>query len=160
MVDSEDSMFRKKKDKANHGNTNNNNTITTTTETCLVATSVTESDSNYSKSVVTVLAESHTTSLTCSSSSSDDNEQSSVEFDSFFAKVRHRFFEMKLLEDNGIPSEPFLDCCAESFSILDTFGSTAFLPVKIDVYGNINVTRSNTKLSLSRFTLSFYLQYN
>lgn len=121
-------MFRKKQPKEKVAQ------ATTTTETCIVATSVT--DNEYTS--VTVVAESHTyNSSPTILPPALLNEK--VEFDSFFAKVRHRFFEIKLLDGNRIPSEPFLDCCAESFSILDTFGSTAFLPVKIDVYGNINV---------------------
>jgi pleckstrin family protein A (phosphoinositide binding specific) protein 8 len=49
-----------------------------------------------------------------------------------------------LSEYNGkeIETSRFLDCCSDVFSILDYFGSTAFLPVKIDVYGNINKIRT------------------
>jgi pleckstrin family protein A (phosphoinositide binding specific) protein 8 len=49
-----------------------------------------------------------------------------------------------LSEYNGkdIETARFLDCCTEVFSILDYFGSTAFMPVKIDVHGNINKIRT------------------
>jgi pleckstrin family protein A (phosphoinositide binding specific) protein 8 len=53
-------------------------------------------------------------------------------------------FKDLLSEYNGkeIETARFLDCCSDVFSILDYFGSTAFLPVKIDVYGNINKIRT------------------
>lgn len=46
---------------------------------------------------------------------------------------------MKLLENNEIPTDIFLSCCKDMFSLFDNFGSKAFVPVKIDVNGNINV---------------------
>lgn len=53
--------------------------------------------------------------------------------------VYFRFIEIELTEDKGVPTEFFLNCCSEIFALFDNFGSTTFLPVKIDVYGNINV---------------------
>lgn len=50
-----------------------------------------------------------------------------------------RFIDIVLTENNGVPTDQFLKCCSDIFSILDNFGSTTFMPVKIDVYGNINV---------------------
>ncbi|CAF0867224.1 unnamed protein product [Brachionus calyciflorus] len=76
---------------------------------------------------ITIVGESHKTNL--------KNHDISK---SFFTIIKHRFSDIVLLENNGIPTEYFLNCCSDVFSLLDSFGSTAFLPVKIDVYGNIN----------------------
>lgn len=50
------------------------------------------------------------------------------------------FMDTRFTDNNEIPTEFFLSCCSDIFSLIDNFGSTAFLPVKIDVYGNINVS--------------------
>lgn len=62
--------------------------------------------------------------------------QASIEF-----SLLKRFIELELTEDKGVPTETFLNCCSDIFSLFDNFGSTTFLPVKIDVYGNINVRK-------------------
>ncbi|RNA27201.1 pleckstrin homology domain-containing family A member 8 [Brachionus plicatilis] len=66
-------------------------------------------------------------------------------------KVLIRFSDIALLDNNGIPTEFFLNCCSDVFSILDSFGSTAFLPVKIDVYGNINKIKQKYLLDTEKF---------
>ena len=48
--------------------------------------------------------------------------------------------DLQLTNDNEVPTEYFLNCCSDLLSLIDNFGSTAFLPVKIDVYGNISVS--------------------
>lgn len=49
--------------------------------------------------------------------------------------------DLKLTENNEVPTELFLDCCSDLLSLIDNFGSSAFVPVKIDVNGNIQKLR-------------------
>ncbi|MEQ2290369.1 Pleckstrin y domain-containing A member 8 [Ameca splendens] len=70
---------------------------------------------------------------TPSNSSESDTEQ----VDTFFSTMSHRFSDMRLDDDNGIPSQEFLDSCYAIVPVLDKLGSTVFAPVKMDFVGNI-----------------------
>lgn len=59
------------------------------------------------------------------------------EVDTFFSRVTHKFEDLVLTEEGGIPTSPFLDCCRDMIPFLDTLNSTAFAPVKSDIGGNI-----------------------
>ncbi|XP_047453996.1 pleckstrin homology domain-containing family A member 8 [Mugil cephalus] len=63
----------------------------------------------------------------------EDTEQ----VDTFFSTMSHRFSDMRLDDDNGIPSQEFLDSCYAIVPVLDKLGSTVFAPVKMDFVGNI-----------------------
>jgi hypothetical protein len=122
-------MFRSRQ------SSNESSTLTTTTtETCVVTAAT-----SPQFSTLTVVAESHTSTMPMMNSEKELELNKSREGLTFFTRLNNRFQDIKLTENNGIPSEHFLECCSDLFSILDNFGSTAFLPVKIDVYGNINV---------------------
>ncbi|XP_056300275.1 pleckstrin homology domain-containing family A member 8 [Pseudoliparis swirei] len=71
---------------------------------------------------------------------SEDTEQ----VETFFSTMSHRFSDMRLDEDNGIPTQAFLDSCYAIVPVLDKLGSTVFAPVKMDFVGNIK--KINQKL--------------
>jgi hypothetical protein len=60
------------------------------------------------------------------------------------------FHKMQLIQNNEIPTEYFLGCCTDIFSLIDNFGSSAFIPVKVDIYGNINVKTNINNTDLIR----------
>uniref|UniRef100_A0AAQ4Q001 Pleckstrin homology domain-containing family A member 8 n=1 Tax=Gasterosteus aculeatus aculeatus TaxID=481459 RepID=A0AAQ4Q001_GASAC len=49
----------------------------------------------------------------------------------------YRFSDIRLDDDNGIPTQEFLDSCYAIVPVLDKLGSTVFAPVKMDFVGNI-----------------------
>lgn len=55
----------------------------------------------------------------------------------FFSTMSHRFSDISLDDDNGIPTQEFLDSCYAIVPVLDKLGSTVFAPVKMDFVGNI-----------------------
>ncbi|KAM6909852.1 pleckstrin homology domain-containing family A member 8 [Xenentodon cancila] len=57
--------------------------------------------------------------------------------DTFFSTMSHRFSDIRLEDDNGIPTQEFLDSCYAIVPVLDKLGSTVFAPVKMDFVGNI-----------------------
>ncbi|XP_030636959.1 pleckstrin homology domain-containing family A member 8 [Chanos chanos] len=59
------------------------------------------------------------------------------EVETFFSKMSHRFSDINLDEDNGIPTQAFLESCYAIVPVLDKLGPTVFAPVKIDFVGNI-----------------------
>lgn len=63
----------------------------------------------------------------------EDTEQ----VDTFFSTMSHRFSDIRLDDDNGIPTQEFLDSCYAIVPVLDKLGSTVFAPVKMDFVGNI-----------------------
>ncbi|XP_022050201.1 pleckstrin homology domain-containing family A member 8 isoform X2 [Acanthochromis polyacanthus] len=67
------------------------------------------------------------------STESEDTEQ----VDTFFSTMSHRFSDIRLDDDNGIPTQEFLDSCYAIVPVLDKLGSTVFAPVKMDFVGNI-----------------------
>ncbi|XP_037532949.1 pleckstrin homology domain-containing family A member 8 [Nematolebias whitei] len=68
-----------------------------------------------------------------SAESDSDTEQ----VETFFSTMSHRFSDIRLDDDNGIPSQEFLDSCYAIVPVLDKLGSTVFSPVKMDFVGNI-----------------------
>ncbi|XP_049587230.1 pleckstrin homology domain-containing family A member 8 [Syngnathus scovelli] len=72
----------------------------------------------------------------------DSTENEEVE--TFFTTMSHRFSDIKLDEDNGIPTQEFLDSCYAIVPVLDKLGPTVFAPVKMDFVGNIK--KINQKL--------------
>ncbi|KAK5602326.1 Pleckstrin y domain-containing A member 8 [Crenichthys baileyi] len=68
---------------------------------------------------------------------SDSSESDTEQVDTFFSTMSHRFSDMRLDDDNGIPSQEFLDSCYAIVPVLDKLGSTVFAPVKMDFVGNI-----------------------
>ncbi|KAF7669462.1 hypothetical protein LDENG_00186650 [Lucifuga dentata] len=57
--------------------------------------------------------------------------------ETFFSTMSHRFSDIRLDDDNGIPTQEFLDSCYAIVPVLDKLGSTVFAPVKMDFVGNI-----------------------
>ncbi|XP_061677000.1 pleckstrin homology domain-containing family A member 8 [Syngnathoides biaculeatus] len=57
--------------------------------------------------------------------------------ETFFSTMSHRFSDLKLDDDNGIPTREFLDSCYAIVPVLDKLGPTVFAPVKMDFVGNI-----------------------
>ncbi|XP_041649433.1 pleckstrin homology domain-containing family A member 8 [Cheilinus undulatus] len=68
-----------------------------------------------------------------SSTEQEDTEQ----VETFFSTMSHRFSDIRLDDDNGIPTQEFLDSCYAIVPVLDKLGSTVFAPVKMDFVGNI-----------------------
>ncbi|KAJ8354435.1 hypothetical protein SKAU_G00220020 [Synaphobranchus kaupii] len=64
--------------------------------------------------------------------------------DTFFSTMSHRFSDIRLEDDSGIPTQPFLESCYALVPVLDKLGPTVFAPVKIDFVGNIK--KINQKL--------------
>ncbi|TMS11186.1 pleckstrin homology domain-containing family A member 8 [Larimichthys crocea] len=67
------------------------------------------------------------------STEAEDTEQ----VETFFSTMSHRFSDIRLDDDNGIPTQEFLDSCYAIVPVLDKLGSTVFAPVKMDFVGNI-----------------------
>ncbi|XP_068999077.1 pleckstrin homology domain-containing family A member 8 isoform X1 [Embiotoca jacksoni] len=67
------------------------------------------------------------------STESEDTEQ----VETFFSTMSHRFSDIRLDDDSGIPTQEFLDSCYAIVPVLDKLGSTVFAPVKMDFVGNI-----------------------
>ncbi|XP_048881797.1 pleckstrin homology domain-containing family A member 8 isoform X2 [Brienomyrus brachyistius] len=57
--------------------------------------------------------------------------------ETFFSTMSHRFSDIELEENSGIPTQPFLDSCYAIVPVLDKLGPTVFAPVKMDFVGNI-----------------------
>ncbi|XP_053570170.1 pleckstrin homology domain-containing family A member 8 [Bombina bombina] len=55
----------------------------------------------------------------------------------FFNTMDHRFNDIKFEDEEGIPTEYFLNSCYAIVPVLDKLGSTVFAPVKMDFVGNI-----------------------
>ncbi|KAF3691826.1 Pleckstrin -like proteiny domain-containing family A member 8 [Channa argus] len=51
--------------------------------------------------------------------------------------IGEKFSDIRLDDDNGIPTQEFLDSCYAIVPVLDKLGSTVFAPVKMDFVGNI-----------------------
>lgn len=78
--------------------------------------------------------EAHRAGETCTDSAEpEDTEQ----VETFFSTMSHRFSDIRLDDDNGIPTQEFLDSCYAIVPVLDKLGSTVFAPVKMDFVGNI-----------------------
>ncbi|XP_033919960.1 pleckstrin homology domain-containing family A member 8 isoform X2 [Melopsittacus undulatus] len=55
----------------------------------------------------------------------------------FFSVMSNRFSDIELREEEGIPTEEFLESCYAIVPVLDKLGPTVFAPVKMDFVGNI-----------------------
>ncbi|XP_071591692.1 pleckstrin homology domain-containing family A member 8 isoform X1 [Heliangelus exortis] len=64
----------------------------------------------------------------------DRNESHSP---TFFSVMSNRFSDIELREEQGIPTEEFLESCYAIVPVLDKLGPTVFAPVKMDFVGNI-----------------------
>ncbi|KAM8967088.1 pleckstrin homology domain-containing family A member 8, partial [Pelodytes ibericus] len=69
----------------------------------------------------------------------DENDDEGVDdmTQTFFNVLTHRFNDITLEDNDGIPTEYFLDSCYAIVPVLDKLGSTVFAPVKMDFVGNI-----------------------
>ncbi|XP_015213025.2 pleckstrin homology domain-containing family A member 8 isoform X2 [Lepisosteus oculatus] len=79
-------------------------------------------------------------------------KQEEPKVDTFFSTMNHRFSDITLEEDNGIPTEPFLESCYAIVPVLDKLGPTVFAPVKIDFVGNIKKINQKYITDPQRFT--------
>ncbi|KYO26865.1 pleckstrin homology domain-containing family A member 8 isoform X1 [Alligator mississippiensis] len=64
-------------------------------------------------------------------------EEKEEDFPTFFSVMSNRFSDIELQEDDGIPTEEFLQSCYAIVPVLDKLGPTVFAPVKMDFVGNI-----------------------
>ncbi|XP_040289499.1 pleckstrin homology domain-containing family A member 8 [Bufo bufo] len=55
----------------------------------------------------------------------------------FFSTMSHRFSDLVYEDEDGLPTEYFLDSCYAIVPVLDKLGPTVFAPVKMDFVGNI-----------------------
>lgn len=63
----------------------------------------------------------------------------------FFSTMPSSFVHIHLLDNEGVPVEPFLDACRALVPIFDKLNSTAFAPVKLDFAGNIKKIHQKQK---------------
>ncbi|XP_059423472.1 pleckstrin homology domain-containing family A member 8 isoform X2 [Carassius carassius] len=68
---------------------------------------------------------------------SENKQEQEDKVDTFFSTMSHRFSDIILEDDSGIPTQAFLDSCYAIVPVLDKLGPTVFAPVKIDFVGNI-----------------------
>ncbi|XP_003388130.1 PREDICTED: pleckstrin homology domain-containing family A member 8-like [Amphimedon queenslandica] len=68
-------------------------------------------------------------------------EVATIDYDTFFSKLPHKFVDISLDEDEGIPTDSFLQCCSDLLPFFDALSPTAFAPVKADISGNIEKIR-------------------
>ncbi|XP_072535497.1 pleckstrin homology domain-containing family A member 8 [Salminus brasiliensis] len=68
---------------------------------------------------------------------SHGNKEEEDQVETFFSSMSHRFSDIRLEDDSGIPTQAFLDSCYAIVPVLDKLGPTVFAPVKIDFVGNI-----------------------
>ncbi|XP_026140123.1 pleckstrin homology domain-containing family A member 8 isoform X2 [Carassius auratus] len=68
---------------------------------------------------------------------SENKQEEEDKVDTFFSTMSHRFSDIILEDDSGIPTQAFLDSCYAIVPVLDKLGPTVFAPVKIDFVGNI-----------------------
>ncbi|KAJ1102195.1 hypothetical protein NDU88_007248 [Pleurodeles waltl] len=66
-----------------------------------------------------------------------DHGEDGIKVKTFFSIMSHRFNDIVLLEEDGIPTQLFLDSCYAIVPVLDKLGPTVFAPVKMDFVGNI-----------------------
>ncbi|XP_016411776.1 pleckstrin homology domain-containing family A member 8-like [Sinocyclocheilus rhinocerous] len=68
---------------------------------------------------------------------SENKQEEEDKVDTFFSTMSHRFSDIILEDDSGIPTQAFLDSCYAIVPVLDKLGPTVFAPVRIDFVGNI-----------------------
>ncbi|KGL81221.1 Pleckstrin homology domain-containing family A member 8, partial [Tinamus guttatus] len=82
------------------------------------------------------LLQSETDSM-CGSTLSCEEDGNEKDFPTFFSVMSNRFSDIELREEEGIPTEEFLESCYAIVPVLDKLGPTVFAPVKMDFVGNI-----------------------
>ncbi|KAI5106120.1 pleckstrin-like domain-containing family A member 8, partial [Silurus meridionalis] len=68
---------------------------------------------------------------------SEGKQEKDHQVETFFSSMSHRFSDIRLEDDSGIPTQAFLDSCYAIVPVLDKLGPTVFAPVKMDFVGNI-----------------------
>ncbi|KAK7157420.1 hypothetical protein R3I93_008794 [Phoxinus phoxinus] len=68
---------------------------------------------------------------------SENTQEEEDKVDTFFSTMSHRFSDIILEDNSGIPTQAFLDSCYAIVPVLDKLGPTVFAPVKLDFVGNI-----------------------
>ncbi|XP_074840648.1 pleckstrin homology domain-containing family A member 8 isoform X2 [Carettochelys insculpta] len=68
---------------------------------------------------------------------SEWEEGKEEDFPTFFSIMSNRFSDIELQENEGIPTEEFLQSCYAIVPVLDKLGPTVFAPVKMDFVGNV-----------------------
>jgi pleckstrin family protein A (phosphoinositide binding specific) protein 8 len=79
------------------------------------------------------------------------NNLTECAYPTFFTIINHRFIDLKLTLNDEIPTDSFLNCCSDLLSLIDNFGSSAFIPVKIDVNGNIQKLRQKYEMDTNKY---------
>nr|XP_033786627.1 pleckstrin homology domain-containing family A member 8 isoform X2 [Geotrypetes seraphini] len=88
-----------------------------------------------------------------------DRERDCKGLETFFSIMNHRFSDIELQDDDGIPTELFLNSCYAVVPVLDKLGPTIFAPVKMDFVGNIRkinqkfITNKEELTTLQRIVL-------
>ncbi|XP_071822687.1 pleckstrin homology domain-containing family A member 8-like isoform X1 [Apostichopus japonicus] len=80
----------------------------------------------------------------------EKNEEAEVQttsprYKTFFSELQTKFSDIKLNQNDGIPTSTFLDACVCIVGIFDALNGTAFAPVKMDINGNIRKIRQKYK---------------
>ncbi|XP_060777779.1 pleckstrin homology domain-containing family A member 8 isoform X2 [Neoarius graeffei] len=68
---------------------------------------------------------------------SEGKQEKEDQVATFFSSMSHRFSDIRLEDDSGIPTRAFLDSCYAIVPVLDKLGPKVFAPVKMDFVGNI-----------------------
>ncbi|XP_043922781.1 pleckstrin homology domain-containing family A member 8 isoform X2 [Protopterus annectens] len=82
----------------------------------------------------------------------EEEEEEEEELETFFSLMSHRFCDIRLEEDNFIPTEYFLESCYAIVPVLDKLGPTVFAPVKMDFVGNIKKINQKYITDKEKFT--------
>lgn len=83
------------------------------------------------------LLQTETNSLSGLTLCEEDEDENENGFPTFFSVMSNRFSDIELQEEEGIPTEEFLESCYAIVPVLDKLGPTVFAPVKMDFVGNI-----------------------
>ncbi|KAM9307614.1 pleckstrin homology domain-containing family A member 8 [Gastrophryne carolinensis] len=70
----------------------------------------------------------------------------------FFSAMDYRFNDIVYEDEDGIPTEFFLNSCYAIVPVLDKLGSTVFAPVKMDFVGNIKKINQKYITNKEEFT--------
>lgn len=69
----------------------------------------------------------------------------------FFSAMEHSFTNLASSATNNIPTEQFLQSCRSILAVFDVLNSTAFVPVKMDIQGNIGKLQARLDSDPARF---------
>lgn len=83
---------------------------------------------------------------------SESKQEKEDQVETFFSNMSHRFSDIRLEDDNGIPTRAFLDSCYAIVPVLDKLGPTVFAPVKMDFVGNIKKVQQKLQSDPDNFT--------